>query len=176
MMASGSVSSILRLSGAMTIRSSTTVVLDADIRNALENALRAALNRWRFVSSHTLQYWLRGYCLCFAKTLLKFMGEPASLGSVLANDGAVHHVIVTLGDLAVDARGVNTKASLLSEINLRAETHKDPLRAVDIIRFESAHALLLKRCPESEARKLRTCLDTPAMRDVRHRTRIVPPS
>jgi len=106
---------------------------DAYTIKALEEALSVALQKWRLTSGHTLQYWLRGYCACFATTLLRFIGKPATLGSVLANDGIVHHIVVTLGDLTIDARGVNTKESLLAEINREAETHRYSLRAIDVI-------------------------------------------
>jgi hypothetical protein len=153
----------------MTTRLSPTTGPNADISEALEEAVSFALQKWRLVSGHTSQYWLRGYCACFATTLLRFIGKPAGLGSALANDGIVHHIVVTIGDLTIDARGVNTRESLLAEINREAEAHRHSLRAVEVVPFELEHARLLKDCPENELRKLRTCFNSTAIRNIRHR-------
>jgi len=146
---------------------------EAEISKGFHEALRAALQRWQLETGHALRFWLRGYCACFAATLVKFIGEPASLSSVVASDGNVHHIVVVLCDLVIDARGVNTRKSLLAEINREAEASDSSLRAVDIIPFELQHERLLKECPDNEAKTLRACLNTPAMRCIRRRIRIV---
>lgn len=83
------------------------------------------------------------------------------------SDGIVHHVVVEIGHLVIDARGVNTRESLVNEINREADLYRDPLRAVEIIPFEFEHGRLLKTCEEKELRVLRACLNIPAMHDVR---------
>src|SRR5439155_15853386 len=88
---------------------------------------------------HTIGFWLRGYCASFARVLAEFIGNPASLGSVLANDGHVHHVVVVLGELVIDARGVNTNESLIEQINREAADGGDLLRATDVIQFQPEH-------------------------------------
>jgi hypothetical protein len=127
----------------------------------MRQALSAALQEWQLETGHTLRYWLRGYCSCFATTLVTFIGEPASLSSVVASDGNVHHIVVALYDLVIDARGVNTKKSLLAEINREAEANGSSLRAVDVIPFESQHERLLRECPGGQARALKACFNTP---------------
>jgi hypothetical protein len=156
----------------MTTRPGPSGAADAEIRKALQEALHAGLQQWQLRTGHTLQFWLRGYCACFAETLATLLGKPASLGSVLANDGNVHHVVVVLGDLVIDARGVGTKESLLAEINSEAQARNYLLRAIDVVPFEFEHGHFLKACDDSELRALRACLNTPAIHRVRHRARI----
>ena len=129
------------------------------INQSLDKAIRAALQKWQFETGHTLRYWRQGYCASFALVLAEFMGKSARLGSVLASDGNVHHIVVVLGSLVIDARGVNTEQSLLSEINREADTHSYSLKAVRIIPFKLEHARFLKECPEKQIGKLKACFN-----------------
>jgi hypothetical protein len=145
---------------------------EADIGRALDEALNVGLKNWQRETRHTLQYWLRGYCASFARVLVEFMGRPARLASVLANDGNVHHIDVVLGGLTIDARGVNTEQSLVSEINREAEANDYSLRAVGVIPFELEHSHFLKECAGTHLRKLKACFNTPVMRRLRRRIRM----
>lgn len=130
---------------------------EAEIGRSLDQALHTVLQKWQSETGHTLRYWLRGYCASFASVLAKSLGKSASLGSVLASDGNVHHIVVVFGSLVIDARGINTEQSLLSEINREATAHHHPLKAVRVIPFKPRHARFLKECPETEIGKLKAC-------------------
>ncbi len=153
----------------------SSLVSEDEVSKALDQALSDALQRWQLATGRRLRCWIRGYCAGFVSTLAKFLGGPATLGSVLGDDGIVHHVVVTLGDLAIDARGVHTKESLLAKINREAESHNYSLRAVNVIPFELGHACFLKEYPESDLKELRASLSTPAMRHIRRRIGVVAP-
>src|SRR6266511_4143452 len=89
---------------------------DGDVRKKFDVALHIALFHWQLGTGQTLRPWLYGYCGEFAKIVANFVGGSAELGSVLANDGRVHHMVAVVGNLVIDARGVNTKDSLIAEI------------------------------------------------------------
>src|SRR3990172_1147853 len=92
--ASGVVGFFRRSNQKMTTKLSHSPVSEAEIRQPLEEVLRTALQKWQLETGHTSRYWLHGYCASFASVLVKLMGESARLGSVLASDGNVHHVVV----------------------------------------------------------------------------------
>jgi hypothetical protein len=136
-------------------------------QKSLNNALQNALLRWQLGSRQTIQLWLRGYCAEFAKLIAKIIGPPAELGSVLANDGNVHHIVVLLDGIIIDARGVNTNNSLISEINRTAKYHHDAIRAVAVVRFEREHERSMKTCPARDANELMSYLKSPEMMELR---------
>ena len=133
----------------------------------LNDALQDALLHWQLGSRQTIQLWLRGYCAEFAKLIAKIIGLPAALGSVLASDGNVHHIVVLLGGIVIDARGVSTKNSLISAINRTAKCHHDSLRAVAVVRFEREHEHSMKTCPARCVRELMSYLKSSEMMEVR---------
>jgi hypothetical protein len=142
-------------------------LLTRQTKKSLNNALQNALLGWQLGSRQTIQFWLRGYCAEFAKLIATIIGPHAALGSVLASDGNVHHIVVLLGGIVIDARGVNTKNSLISVINRTAQCHRDSLRAVAVIRFEREHEHLMKTCPARCINELMSYLRSPEMMEVR---------
>lgn len=155
----------------MTTDVQTAQASGAEFGVIFDAALHAALQRWQLETGRTLRHWLEGHCTGFAETLAGFLGKPACLASVLASDGNVHHVVVMLGDLVIDARGVNTSESLIAQINREATACGSSLKALAVIPFQREHAELLKEPSKSQLRMLRGCISTPAMRRVRREAR-----
>jgi len=162
----------LRCAPTMIAEMAIALASGIEHRASLDVELRAALRQWESDTGHTARYWFNGYCADFAKTLAKFFGKPARLASVRASDGNVHHVVVVLGNLVIDARGVNTKESLVAAINQEAAAGSSSLMAVDVISFEREHAQLLKECSTSQLRKLKAYFNTPGMQKIRRQTRM----
>lgn len=155
----------------MTTKDACLECTDQHLRRTLDDALRDALCSWQLCNRHTLRPWLRGYCGDFAEVVAKFFGEPASLQSVVATDGCVHHIVASVGKLVIDARGVNTRESLIAEINRVAVVHFDSLNAVEIIPFEPEHIELFKSCPARWKKNLARHLNTPKLRHAREMVR-----
>ena len=142
-------------------------VLADRVKEHLDQGLRNALLSWQVRTCYSLSYWLRGHCASFAAALAKFIGNRAQLLSVLANDGNVHHIVVVVGDILMDARGIHTTSSLLDKVNREAQLTGCSLRAVRVIPCETGHLAEMKDTPRHITKELTRSLNAKEMRQAR---------